>query len=99
MTNYLYCENTLDGNGIYTAKVSETNGVDAGQFLKAVGTSLGSSGNTGNINDHLLVSLMDADGDEALLCGIAAHDADNNKMVGVITRGCFRFMTETIAYT
>jgi len=80
---------SLDGPfGAFSAQVDEANGVDAGEFVKPTGAT---EATTANYNNTILIEVaeMNANGDEALICGIAMYDASDNKEVSVATRGIF----------
>jgi len=84
----LYVVNALDGHGAFSATVSEANGIDAGQFVKATSTEEITA--TGTVVDKILISICDAAGDEDTCVGIAIEDGDNGEVISVATRGIFR---------
>jgi predicted RecA/RadA family phage recombinase len=88
----LYIVNSLDGFGAFTATVSETNGIDAGQFVKCVSTVEATA--TSTVVDKILVSMCDDAADEDVVVGVALEDADNGEVISIATRGIFRFQSE-----
>jgi len=91
MANYLYDLHSLEGKyGAFTAQVNETNGIDRGQIVKPGNTSTEATTTNYNQGSGIIeVSLANANGDEALTCGIALKDADDNEQISVATRGIF----------
>lgn len=91
----LYPVYGLDGPyGTYTAVVNEANGIDAGNFVKPSGSTEATTTTYKRpvANSLILVSDCDANGDEALVCGIALDDqATNGQTVSVATQGIFLF--------
>lgn len=88
----LYIVSSLDGHGAFSATVSETNGIDGGQFVKCVSSTEATA--TSTVVDKILVSACDAAGDEDTCVGVALEDGDNGEVISVATRGIFRFQTE-----
>jgi len=88
----LYVVNSLDGFGAFTATVSETNGIDAGQFVKCVSSTEATA--TSTVVDKILVAMCDDAADEDLVCGVALEDGDNGEIISIATRGIFRFQSE-----
>jgi len=88
----LYIVNSSDGYGAYSATVSETNGIDAGQFVKCVSSTEATA--TSTVVDKILVALCDDAADEDLVCGVALEDASDGEVIAIATRGIFRFQTE-----
>jgi len=88
----LYVVNSLDGFGAFTATVSESNGIDAGQFVKCSSSVEATA--TSSVVPKVLVSLCDDAGDEDTAVGVALEDGDNGELISIATRGIFRFQTE-----
>ena len=88
---YLDVFNDLDTPyGVISAQVNETNGIDAGEFVYPSGSTTATRSNFKNTT-LIEVSLCDASGDEAKLCGIAMYDADDDEEIAVMTKGVFLF--------
>jgi hypothetical protein len=85
----LYAENSLGGYGAFTAKVYTGETVTAGDFVKTVGTEITA---TSTVQDKLLVAPADANGDEALVVGIALEGGTAGDFISVATRGLFRLV-------
>jgi len=83
----LYVENSLGGFGSFTMKVATGETVTAGQFVKTEGTEITA---TGTVQDKLLCSPCDANGDESLVVGLALQGGTAGQFVQVATRGMFR---------
>ena len=83
----IYTENSLGGFGVFTAKVATGETVTSGDWVKTEGTEITA---TSTIQDKLLVSPSDANGDEALIVGIALQGGSAGEFVPIATRGIFR---------
>jgi len=86
----LYAKNDLSAPyGAYSAEVDESAGIDAGQLVK-VSASMSTEYTTTTYKTAVIqVSLSNASADEALICGIALYDADDNAEISLATRGIF----------
>lgn len=83
----LYEENSLGGYGAFTARVATGETVTAGDFVKTEGTEITA---TGTVQDKLLVSTANANGDESLVIGIALIGGTAGEEIPIATRGIFR---------
>jgi len=90
MAGNLYVHSDLSGPfGAYTARVNETNGIDEGQIVKPTGSTEATTTNYKQGGGIIQVSVADANGDEALTCGIALKDQDDGGEIAIATRGIF----------
>ena len=83
----IYDENSLGGFGAFTARVATGETVTAGDFVKTEGTEITL---TGSVQDKMLISPANANGDEALVIGIALKDGSAGEDIAIATRGIFR---------
>lgn len=73
----------------FSAQVNDAGGVDRGEFVIPNGSVEATVANYNQSGTQILIQVkeMDTSGDEALVCGIAMSDADDNKPVAIATRG------------
>ena len=85
----IYPENSLGGYGTFTARVATGETVTSGDWVKTEGTEITS---TSTIQDKMLVSPSNTNGDEALIVGIALMGGSAGEDIPIATRGIFRLV-------